>query len=212
MGALELDRERVIQALCAHYANDHLSTQELETRFDLAYQAKGANELEALLTNLPALAPVPVAAGVPVPAPLLNMSPTVEPQQEKRTLALMSEVDKSGEWVPARRNIVKAIMGSVKLDLREALFAHGEVEIEVLAIMSEVKIIVPPLLRVECDGHAVMGEFKEVHSRSGDDPSAPLLRIRGMAFMGTVNVQTRLPGESSLVAWRRARWARRLKE
>ena len=45
MSELELDRERVIQTLCAHYANDHLSTQELEVRFDSAYKAESRAEL-----------------------------------------------------------------------------------------------------------------------------------------------------------------------
>jgi hypothetical protein len=66
-----------------------------------------------------------------------------------------------------------------------------------------VKIIVPPGLRVECDGVAIMGEFKEQHSSPDDDPGAPLVRVRGLALMGSVTVTTRLPGESALAAWRR---------
>ena len=51
MSSLELDRERAIQTLCAHYANDHLTTQELEARFDLAYKATSATELRALVAT-----------------------------------------------------------------------------------------------------------------------------------------------------------------
>ena len=57
MSTLELDRERVIQALCSHYAHDQLSTQELEARFDRAYKAKSTSELQELVAGLPALAP-----------------------------------------------------------------------------------------------------------------------------------------------------------
>jgi hypothetical protein len=209
MPELELERERVIQTLCAQYANDNLTTQELEARFDLAYKAVNAADLEALLANLPALPP-PAATrstrpipSAPISTPLYSMAPAGGALSEKRTLAVMSEIKKVGEWVPARRNVVWAIMGSAELDLREALLSQGEIEIEATAIMGEVKVIVPPGLRISCDGLAIMGEFKEFHSAGGDDPGAPLVRIHGVALMGSVTVKTRLPGESSLAAWRR---------
>jgi cell wall-active antibiotic response 4TMS protein YvqF/uncharacterized protein DUF1707 len=199
----ELERERVIQALCSHYANDNLSTQELEARFDLAYKAATSDDLQALVGNLPPLPPIAVTRTARISTPFYGIAPAGEAAPERRTLALMSEVKKVGEWIPARRNVVHAIMGSAELDLREALLSQGEIEIVATAIMGEVKIIVPPGLRVECDGTAIMGEFKELHSAVGEDPTAPLVRIHGMALMGSVTVTTRLPGESALAAWRR---------
>jgi hypothetical protein len=212
MPDLELERDRVIQTLCAQYANDNLTTQELEARFDLAYKAATTADLQALLTNLPALPPPgstrstrPIPAA-PAATPLYSIAPAGEgTPSEKRMLAVMSEVKKIGEWIPARRNVVWAIMGSAELDLREALLSQGEIEIDVTAVMGEVKVIVPPGLRIACDGVAIMGEFKEFHSGGTDDPGAPLVRIHGMALMGSVSVKTRLPGESSLAAWRRRR-------
>ena len=40
MSELEADREQVIQTLCTHFAHDNLNTQELELRFEHAYQAQ----------------------------------------------------------------------------------------------------------------------------------------------------------------------------
>ena len=53
--------------LSAHYAEDHLTTQELEERFDRAYRAASAADLLAVVARLPALreparAPVPRAS------------------------------------------------------------------------------------------------------------------------------------------------------
>jgi hypothetical protein len=209
MPDLDVERERVIQTLCAQYANDNLTTQELEARFDLAYKAASAADLDALLANLPVL-PAPASTRstrsvppAPVATPFYGVAPAGEAPREKRTLAVMSEIKKVGEWVPARRNVVWAIMGSAELDLREALLSQGEIEIDITAVMGEVKVIVPPGLRIACDGVAIMGEFKELHSAGTEDPGAPLVRIHGMALMGSVSVKTRLPGESGLAAWRR---------
>ncbi|HLA91641.1 MAG TPA: DUF1707 domain-containing protein [Gemmatimonadaceae bacterium] len=204
MSSLEVDRERVIQQLCAHYANDHLSTEELEARFDRAYKATSASELAALVSNLPALAGA--AVSVPArPAPPLPAATEGEVPREKRSLALMSELVRRGEWIPARRNVVRAIMASVTLDLREALLSSGEIEFDVKALMAEVTVIVPPGLRVSCDGLAILGEFQEYHSSGAGDPVAPLVRVHGTAVMATVTVEARFEGESAKDARRRRR-------
>lgn len=209
MSTLELDRERVIQTLCSHYAHDQLSTQELEARFDLAYKATNTSELQQLVAGLPALAP---ALAVPAPgAPIAlegGLAQQVERRasrpvaEEKRHFVMMSEYKRRGEWTPPRRTVLRVIMGSALIDLREATFEDPEVEIEIFTMMGEVKIIVPPWIRVESDGTAFMGEFDQQHS-AGMDRDSPVVHITGTTFMGTVVVKTRLPGESAIEAWRR---------
>jgi len=206
--SLEVERERVIQSLCAHFANDHLTTEELEARFDRAYKAASAADLQALVSNLPAL-PGLQAFSPTHPASVPASSHPREDERVKRSLAFMSEVVKSGEWIPARRNVVRALMGSATIDLREAVLGHGEFEFELRAVMSEIKVIVPPGLRVACDGVGIMAEFREYHSTGPDDPGAPVVRIHGLAVMASVTVQTRLPGESGRDARRRERLKRR---
>jgi len=203
MPSLEIERERTIQALCAHYASDHLTTQELELRFDRAYEAHDANELRTLLINLPTLPPM-----VAAPAPFYSMAPDrgsgAVALPEKRYLAMMSEVKKAGTWMVSPRTVATAIMGTIRLDLREALLPGTDIEIEVTAVMAEIIIIVPPGLRLECDGFAFMGEF-ESHNTDTERRDSPLVRIHGSCVMGAVRVQMRLPGESKLEASRRRR-------
>jgi hypothetical protein len=208
MPSLDLDRERVIQALCAQYANDVLTTQELESRFERAYQATTSAELQAVVVGLPALAPD--APGMLRQSDqLYRVTGSVAPAEEKRSVAFMSSFKKVGDWVPARRNVVWAVMGNATIDLREALFPEGVIELHCVALMGEVKLIVPPGLRVACDGMAIMGEFTEYHSSGDERPDAPIVRITGTAVMGNVNIQTRLPGESRMEAWRRKRLEKR---
>jgi hypothetical protein len=64
---------------------------------------------------------------------------------------------------------------------------------------------------VESDGFALMGGFEHSGgSPASPDPSAPLLRISGLAIMGGVDIQVRLPGESARDAKRRLRETRKL--
>jgi hypothetical protein len=195
-----------VEQLSAHYAEDHLSTQDLEARFERAYRARTSVELAAVVSGLPALAQ---PARNPVPRP--SQAPTRPPQDEapeRRHLAIMSTFRKGGDWTPNRSTSIKAIMADVKIDLRDATFMDRVIDFDLLALMSDVTILVPPGVRVECDGSAFMGEFADRHDASGGDPDAPLVRIHGTSMMASVKVHTRLPGETKLAAWRRARLER----
>jgi hypothetical protein len=199
MPELEADRERVIQTLCAHFAHDNLTTQELELRFEHAYQAQTNAELSALVAGLPALPPEALA-----PAPLYGVAPRTLPDQpEKRHLVVMSNIRKRGQWTPARDTKVTCVMGSAKFDLREAYILDGVTHFHLNVVMGEVELIVPPGLRVEADGLAIMGEFDDAHAADLSDPNAPVIRVTGSVIMGAARIKTRLPGESGLQAWRR---------
>ena len=58
--ASDLDRERAVEFLKAHYADGRLREDELAWRTDAAYRAVGVSELDRLTADLPALvAPAP---------------------------------------------------------------------------------------------------------------------------------------------------------
>jgi hypothetical protein len=205
--SLESDRERIVEALSAHYAEDHLSTQDLEQRFERAYRATSPAELQQVLAGLPALAQ-PARTPAPRPSSKSVRVADASPAGQRRYHAIMSNFRKQGNWTPNRHTNIKALMASVQIDLRDATFVDSEIEFDVLAVMTEVKILVPPGVRVECDGFAFMGEFADKHDGSSGDYDAPLVRVTGTAFMATVIVETRLPGESRLAARRRERLQR----
>jgi hypothetical protein len=205
--SLESDRERIVEQLSAHYAEDHLSTQDLEVRFERAYRAKSTAELEQVLTGLPSLA-APARVPAPIPRASRPSLAATSPGGERSYRAIMSNFRKSGNWTPSRVTKLTAFMAGVQLDLRDATFVDSEIEFDITAIMTEVKILVPPGVTVECDGSAFMGEFSARQDSTMNDPDAPVVRVTGSAFMATVVVETRLPGESRLAARRRERLQR----
>jgi hypothetical protein len=76
--------------------------------------------------------------------------------------------------------------------------------------MGGIQVIVPPDLRVESSGFAIMGGFEErTESHSGGDVGGPVLKIRGFALMGAIQIDVRLPGETSREARSRRRKERR---
>ena len=102
------------------------------------------------------------------------------------------------------------LVDSVRTFWDDVSWDLGFTEVQVLALMGGVQIIVPPGLPVEVAGTAIMGGFGHVERIPARlDPEVPVLRIRGAAVMGGVAVETRLPGESESEAHRRRRRDRR---
>lgn len=173
-------REAVIQTLSDAYAEDLLDDETFERRVELAHGAKDTAELEALVRDLgsvTALAPLPRQVGL-VPA-----QPSV--------LAVFSSVERSGPYALPASLDVRAIFGSVELDLRDAQLDPGVTTLHVRATFGNVEITVPPELAVACEGRAIFASFEHKGQGAPAEPGRPCLRIVGTAVFGNVQVKVR---------------------
>ena len=196
-------RDRVIAALSEHFAHDVLDVDEFERRITIAHTSESPAEIDALLSDLPAL---PASATGTAPATKITpaLVPAAQVRAEQTMLAIMGGVDRRGSWTMPRRLRLVTVMGGAHLDLREARFPPGPVDIEIFSMMGGTEIIVPPGLAVETHGSAIMGGFQEVNRAPlHPDEGAPLLRVHGFVFMGGVDIRMRLPGETDRDAHRR---------
>jgi hypothetical protein len=118
-----------------------------------------------------------------------------------------------GTWTPARHIICVNILGGTELDFREARLPPGVTEVTVFSKLGGVDIIVPPGLQVDFDGSGIMGSFDMSADVTGvQDPNAPILRVNGLAILGSVDVMVRQPGESARDARRRRRALRKARK
>ncbi|WP_420463765.1 hypothetical protein [Candidatus Palauibacter sp.] len=92
---------------------------------------------------------------------------------------------------------------------RQAAFATAEVSVRLFALMGGVDIVVPPGVRVEWGGLALMGGVTMPEPSTPPARDAPVIRISGLVCMGGVDVVERLPGESAGDARKRRRMARK---
>lgn len=192
-------RERAIAALSDAFADDVLEVEEFERRVTLAHTSEAVEAIAALTADLPAA----TTALVPATVALAPTAPDAGAPPET-VYAIFGGVDRRGSWTVPRRWRVVAAFGGAQLDLREARFPTGIIDLEVKAVFGGVQILVPPGLAVEVSGTAIMGGFQNVNrAPAHPDPEAPLLRIRGVAIMGGVDVTMRLAGESEHQAHRR---------
>ncbi len=230
-----LERDRVVEALCDHYARDHLAMDEFERRVDRAHRARTRAELREVLSGLPALtgSGSAGASGVPAdprtagtsggtgvartdapenPRSWIALDPGIPVPERQTEIAIFSGRVRKGGWIPARRILGLAMMGGVELDFREAQLPPGETRVVVMACMGGVDVVVPPGVRVETDGFALLGGFDEdVDIFEAAEPDAPVIRISGFAFLGGVDVTCRYAGESPRQARRRRKEDQRLR-
>lgn len=186
---LEQTRQRIVEQLCDQYAAENLTDAGLEERLTRAYAATTLPALQELVADLPT-----EAAGTS--AAVASARPEMVSERQV-ILAVMGGAERKGAWTPPRNLHVVTVMGGAHLDFRDARFSSGVTEVTCFVLMGGVEIVVPPGVHVELNGIALMGGFGQSGGRElPHAPNAPVLRIGGVAVMGGVDLQVRLPGES----------------
>jgi hypothetical protein len=200
-------REQVIAALTEHFAGDRLDIEEFDRRVDRAHLATTIVELDAVLADLPTATASPSPATSPH-AMVVRDDPNRA--RSSRIWMVMGGIERTGQWMVPRTMSAICFWGGGSLDFRDADFGPGVTELNVVAIMGGLEIIVPPWLSVDVDASAIMGGFDERHrAPQAPDPGRPILRVTGLVMMGGVEIETRLPGETKRDARRRAKRERK---
>lgn len=208
---IEVARQRAVDTLMEHFANDVIEMSEFERRLDTANNAVTEVQLNELLSDLPATnlpAPAPVVVPARGGAPVIVAADRVS--ERAYMVSLMGGNSRSGRWIPARNNFAVGVMGGFSLDFREAMLGPGVTEVNVFTLMGGAEIIIPPGMDVEVSGFAFMGGFDHNTDQPiNPSPDRPTLRIKGFAMMGGVGVEVRLPGETPREARKRRKLERK---
>ncbi|MFI9645917.1 DUF1707 domain-containing protein [Streptomyces sp. NPDC052040] len=193
--ASDADRERVAEVLRDALAEGRLDMEEFEERLEATYQARTYGELAPITRDLP-------AAGAGAPPVSLVKEPVVAEGWRDRVVggegssswavAVMSGFQRKGRWTMPKRFNCFAFWGGGEIDLREANFADREVQINCVAIMGGMNVIVPPGVEVVVRGIGIMGGFDHREEGAPGDPGAPRVVISGFAFWGGVGVERKL--------------------
>jgi hypothetical protein len=186
----DAERNHAIDRLRTAYVEGRLDQEEFGVRSDGALAARTRAQLERLFTDLPpGLARTDSTSTLPV-----RPVPPGEAQGPRLSLAIMSGVERKGRWRVPTESTAVAFMGGVNLDLRDAVLSGEVTTITAVAFMGGVEIIVPPGIRVDSHGFGFMGGWD---NRADPDPNlphdAPVVQVRGVAFMGGVEIKTKAP-------------------
>jgi hypothetical protein len=202
--ALRDAREHAIKVLGQRFAEDALSLEDYERRVEVAQAAASVEELDILVADLEveakstALAPTTTVAMIPA-----ETAPT-----RGSVLAVLGSASRKGTWTAPRELKAIAVLGETELDFRGARMAPGINVVRAVAVLGEVRIVVPPGLRVDAQG-SIESELDDEPVPAGVSEHAASLSIEGVAVLGEIKVTTRLPGESRRAARKRRKRERR---
>ena len=203
--ALRDRREQVISRLSECYASDLLDVDELDRRLDLAHAARTVAELDQLVADLAA----PTSSTALVVAGSRAIDDPTRPERTRLRL-VMSAIERRGPWIVPRHLDARVFWASALLDFREASIGPGVTTLEVSVTMASLELILPPWLSIDVDVSAFAGSVEERHRMPPEpDPSRPLLRVIGRVRFGSIEVSTRLPGETARDARRREKRQRK---
>ena len=182
----DADRHLVTELLRDAAGDGRLDLDELEERLELTWAAKTYADLVPITLDLQAGAGTPQAG-----TPARRTPPQVPAVGHDSSTAIMADCKRQGVWSVPERHTAFALMGSVLIDLRQAQLAGHETTINANAIMGEVKVIVPADMHVVVDGTPIMGDFSHGKDKTPAElgPDSPVVRVRGIALMGSVTVQ-----------------------
>lgn len=191
----DTERERVVDLLRHHCGEGLLTLDQFAERAGLVFAAETSMELEAVVSDLPAIA---------------TEVPDIRRRKiRKWVVAIMSGARRTGRWRAGDQLTAIAVMGGAEIDLRQAEFDCPELHIVAIALMGGIDIIVPEGIEVDLQGVAIMGGKDARIAPVPLIPGAPRIKVTAFPIMGGVDVRSK-KSESELAKLREQHRAQEL--
>jgi len=169
--ASDADRDIALAMLREASVDGRLTLEDLAERTELVHRARTRGEVAAATAGLAAALPAP-RTGV------------------ERQRAVLSSIERRGRWRLAPRNRFTAVLGSIKLDMREAVLPRPEIEIEARLVLGSILITVPEGVLVELSGGGPLSS-QNLRVEGSPPEGAPVIRIRFRGVAGSIEVRSR---------------------
>jgi hypothetical protein len=199
MRVSDTERDEVLNALGDHAAVGRLTLDELEDRSSQVLAAKTRGELAAVTRDLPGETSLAVGTGLPATA-----APAPSRAPVHWMVSILGGNHRRGRFRAAREVNAVNILGNDEIDLREAEIEGGELTFNMVSVLGGSNIYVPDTVEVDIGGVNILGGNQEHGTIRPPRRGAPLIRVRTINFLGSVNIY-HLPPEARGLPLARAR-------
>jgi hypothetical protein len=169
--ASDADRDIALAMLREASVDGRLTLEDLAERTEMVHLARTREDVAAATAGLAAALPASTTA--------------VERQR-----AVLSSIERRGRWRLAPRNRFTAVLGSIKLDLREAVLPGPEIEIDARLALASIVVTVPEGVHVELGGGGLLAS-QNLRVEGSPPEGAPVIRIRFRGVIGSIEVRSR---------------------
>jgi len=206
MDDLDPLRRDAIRLLSTAVATDRMSIEQFETRLVQVRQAPNRATLDAIVADVLPSGPYPMAHEVTRSFPIPSHLAPVEPAELLRIRTVLGSSKRAGSWTVPYRLELRAVLGEITIDLRDAVFGSDVLDIDIEAKFGSITLIVPAGAQVEneCE-EKLSSSSHSVRSARGATPLGLLIRLTGRVVMSSLEIKEkrRTGEEEEPSAWRR---------
>jgi uncharacterized protein DUF1707/cell wall-active antibiotic response 4TMS protein YvqF len=184
--ASDAEREQVVARLRDASADGRLTLEEFTDRMTSAYDARTHDELERLVSDVPAHG---------------DAAPAVSRRRPTRwLLALFGSTERAGHLRAHGRIACLMGFGNIDLDLRQATLEGEVITIVALGAFGAIDVYVPEGVEVDMSGFALFGHARANGNDPPPRPGTPLVRVYAFSLWAGIDVW-RVP-----LAWSQRTW------
>ena len=152
-------------------ADGRLSSDEHAERITVAYAARTLGELTGLTADLSPADAQPILV------------------DDRPLHVVFGSVRRAGRWVVPVRVPLFALLGTVELDLREAVLQRRHVVVDAQVLGGRIRLLVPEGVRVDVTGRTVLCS-RDVRLRGAPDGhDGPVIEVRGTMVLGSLRAR-----------------------
>ena len=202
---IETERERALDSITTAFSQGAITLEDYEIRAGAIQNARAPADIDAQVIDLP-------RSELPRDPPRGRATPSRRTAESRHatesrhepdflvesrsgspdfSLCIMGDRKMVGDWLNSDQAVTLTLMGSTTFDLRDTALPPGRLKIDAIAIMGEVKIIVPQGLPVRMSAFPFMGEANvQASVERRVDRNRPWVDVSGIALMGSITVRT----------------------
>jgi hypothetical protein len=198
MSDLEAARSEAVRLLCRAHAEDRVSGETFAARLEQVRLAPNSATLAAILADLePTQLSGYHSGAVPARQPADHTEvAAVSPADYLRLASTFGSTERAGSWTVPLALDARVLLGSMIIDLRDAVFGSDFVDIEVNVKLGSFTLIVPAGTQVENEVEEVLSaSTHSTRSARGARPNGLLVRVRGKAMMASIDVKEKFPSK-----------------
>ncbi len=175
--------------LAEAFARDLITIEELEKRLHQVLASHSNSEITSYLQDLPQDLLTSSQEGTAD----TDMSVTDIERKEKKLVTILSSNLLCGGKLRHKKIYAKNVLGEQTLDYSKTVLEPGKYFINLTAVLSETRIIVPPEYAVTSEIRNILSEVKDKTNKE-PDANTPEIIITGKAILSSITIKEKGSG------------------